>query len=47
MRHAPKETPKPLYSGMPPATFDLQAPFAPAGDQPRAIEELTDHALLF
>ena len=22
------------------AQFDLQAPFAPAGDQPRAIEEL-------
>src|SRR5687768_5024427 len=26
---------------MPPATFDLQAPFAPAGDQPRAIAELS------
>jgi len=26
---------------MPPAAFDLQAPFSPAGDQPRAIAELT------
>jgi excinuclease ABC subunit B len=26
---------------MPPAAFDLQAPFSPAGDQPRAIGELT------
>ena len=26
---------------MPPAAFDLQAPFAPAGDQPRAIAELS------
>ncbi len=26
---------------MPRATFDLQAPFQPAGDQPRAISELT------
>ncbi|HXG71745.1 MAG TPA: excinuclease ABC subunit UvrB [Gemmatimonadaceae bacterium] len=28
-------------SGMSKAAFDLQAPFKPAGDQPRAIEELT------
>src|SRR5688500_1559765 len=34
--------PKVLYSGMPPASFDLQAPFAPAGDQPRAIAELSE-----
>src|SRR5688572_26282905 len=34
--------PKVLYSGMPPASFDLQAPFAPAGDQPRAIAELAE-----
>src|SRR5687768_8119154 len=26
---------------MPPASFDLQAPFSPAGDQPRAIAELS------
>ena len=26
---------------MPGAKFDLQAPFQPAGDQPRAIAELT------
>ena len=26
---------------MPPAAFDLQAPFRPAGDQPRAIAELS------
>ena len=26
---------------MPGAKFDLQAPFQPAGDQPRAITELT------
>ena len=26
---------------MPRATFDLQAPFQPAGDQPKAIAELT------
>ncbi|HEY8176009.1 MAG TPA: excinuclease ABC subunit UvrB [Gemmatimonadaceae bacterium] len=26
---------------MPPASFDLQAPFQPAGDQPKAITELT------
>ena len=29
-----------LYSGMPRAAFDLQAPFQPAGDQPKAIAEL-------
>src|SRR4051812_31466835 len=28
-------------SGMPRAEFDLQAPFKPAGDQPRAIAELS------
>src|SRR5215210_4033894 len=27
---------------MPPASFDLQAPFSPAGDQPRAIAELSE-----
>ncbi len=26
---------------MPKASFDLRAPFVPAGDQPRAIAELT------
>ncbi len=30
-----------LYSGMSRASFDLQAPFIPAGDQPRAIAELS------
>src|SRR5688500_7477981 len=37
-----EQTPeKRLYSGMTAATFDLQAPFEPAGDQPKAIAELT------
>ena len=35
-------TPDPLiFLPMPRASFDLQAPFSPAGDQPRAIAELT------
>src|SRR5919206_2346592 len=30
-----------ILNPMPRATFDLQAPFRPAGDQPKAIAELT------
>ena len=33
--------PNHYISRMPSASFDLQAPFAPAGDQPKAIAELT------
>src|SRR6266850_2213702 len=38
----PEQTPtKPLYSFMSRAAFDLQSPFQPAGDQPKAIAELS------
>src|SRR5437764_15105207 len=38
----PEQTPtKPLYSRMSRAVFDLQSPFQPAGDQPKAIAELS------
>jgi len=39
--HLPEQTPIRYISFMSGARFDLQSPFQPAGDQPRAIAELT------
>src|SRR5262245_65280155 len=39
-RARPEETPI-IFSVMAKAVFDLQAPFQPAGDQPKAIAELS------
>ena len=40
-RDLPEQTPICYISAMPRAKFDLQAPFQPAGDQPKAIAELS------